>query len=45
MLFLNCQLEENGLSPAHQLFSRPIRTNVKPQLKPPTTETVIKLET
>ena len=28
MLFLNSQPEENGLSPAHKLFSRPIRTNL-----------------
>ena len=34
ILFLNFQPDENGLSPAHKLFNRPIRTNLtsaKPQ--------------
>ena len=28
ILFLNSQPDENGLSPAHKLFNRPIRTNL-----------------
>ena len=42
ILFLNSQPDENGFSPAHNLFNRPIRTNLpsaKPQPKPSTTNT------
>ena len=48
ILFLNSQPDENGLSPAHKLFNRPIRTSLpsaKPQPKPSTTNTAIEPET
>ena len=47
-LFLNSQPDENGLSPAHKLFNRPIHTNLpsaEPQPKPSTTNTAIEPET
>ena len=40
ILFLNSQPDENGFSPAHKLFNRPIHTNLpsaKPQPKPSAT--------
>ena len=48
ILFLNSQPDKNGLSPAHKLFNRPVRTNLpstKPQPKPFTTNTAIEPET
>ena len=48
ILFLNSQPDENGLSPAHKLFNRQIRTNLpsaKPQPKPFTANTAIEPET
>ena len=45
---MNSQPGENGLSQAHKLFNRPIRTNLpsaKPQLKPSSTNTAIEPET
>ena len=45
---MNSQPDENGLSPAHKLLNRPIRTNLpssKPQPKPSTTNTAIEPET
>ena len=45
---MNSQLDENGLSPAHKLFNRPIRTTLpsaKPQSKPSTTNTASERET
>ena len=48
ILFLNSQTDEIGLSPAHKLLNRPIRTNLpsaKPQPKPSTTNTAIEPET
>ena len=47
-LFLNSQPDENGLSPVHKLFNRPIHTNLpsaEPQPKPSTTNTAIEPET
>ena len=46
--FLNSQPDGNGLSPAHKLFNRLIRTNlpsVKPQPEFSTTKIAIELET
>ena len=48
ILFLNSQPDKNGLSRAHKLFNRPIRTNLpsaKPQPKPSPTNTAIETET
>ena len=48
ILFLNSQPDKNGLSPAHKLYNRPIRTNLpsaKPQPKLSTTNTAIERET
>ena len=44
---MNSQPDKNGLSRAHKLFNRPIRTNLpsaKPQPKPSTTNTAIEPE-
>ena len=48
IMFLNFQSDGNGLSSAHKLFNRAIRTNlpsINPQPKPFTTKTAIEPET
>ena len=41
---MNSQPDENGISPAHKLFNRPIRTNLS-SIKPSNTKTAIDPET